>query len=144
MRYIKLFFFYIIQFTWGIVQNFLGLILLIKYRKNTHHYYHGSIITYHEEEWGGISLGMFIFMNGAKDEEWIRGTRVHEYGHTIQSLILGPLYMFVIGIPSFIWCNGKKFRNLRKEKGVSYYNFYPEKWANYLGKLVTKEQPPLK
>lgn len=39
---------------------------------------------------------------------------VHEYGHTIQSMILGPLYLIVIGIPSTLWgfLMGKK----RKEK----------------------------
>ena len=46
----------------------------------------------------------------------------------------------VIGIPSFIWCNLPACRKLRKEKGVSYYRFYPESNANFLGKLVSKEE----
>jgi len=144
MKYIGLFFYYLLQFTWGIFQNIIGFILTIKYRKGKREYYHGSVITYHEESWGGISMGIFIVMNGKRDPEWIRSTRVHEYGHTIQSLILGPFYMLIIGIPSFIWCNAKRFRTLRKEKGVSYFSFYPEKWANHLGVLVTKEAAPTK
>lgn len=141
MRYIL---FYLIQFTWGLLQNILGLCMLIKYRKLKHEFYHGSIITYHNGEWGGISLGMFIFINEKRDPEWLRSTRIHEYGHTVQSLILGPLFIFVIGIPSFIWCNSKKYRALRKDKGVSYFSFYPEKWANHLGAKVTKEPYPTK
>jgi hypothetical protein len=133
-----------LQFTWGIIQNIIGFFFFLKYRKQKHEFYHGSVITYHDEKWGGISMGIFIIMNGKRDEEWIRGTRVHEFGHTIQSIILGPLYMFVIGIPSFIWCNAKKFVTLRKEKGVSYFSFYPEKWANHLGVLITKEAAPVK
>jgi hypothetical protein len=85
---------------------------------------------------------MFIIMNGKRDEKWTSTTKVHEYGHTIQSLILGPLYLFVIGIPSIIWCNSKKCVKLRKEKGVSYFDFYPEKWANFLGEKITKLPAP--
>lgn len=134
--------FYIIQFTWGIIQNLLGFFLYIKYHKKEHTFYHGSIVTYHKGKWGGVSLGVFIFINGNKDDKWIRATRVHEYGHSIQSFILGPLYMLIIGLPSFLWCNLKRYRKLREEKGISYFSFYPEKWANYLGSKVTKESAP--
>lgn len=139
MKYII---FYLIQFTWGIIQNAFGLIMLIKYRNCKKEFYHGSIIIYHNEDWGGISLGAFIIMNGNKNEEWIRSVRVHEYGHSIQSIILGPLYLLAIGIPSILWCNMTRYRKLRKEQGVSYYSFYPERWANYLGAKFTKELPP--
>lgn len=33
-------------------------------------------------------------------EELSNQLLVHEYGHTIQSLMLGPLYLAIIGIPS--------------------------------------------
>jgi len=142
LKYVKMFLYVVIQWTWGILQSLLGLFLLAKYRycKRTH--YHGSICVYHNGKFGGVSLGMFIFVNGTRDEQWIRATTVHEYGHTIQSLILGPLYMFVIGMPSMVWCNSKKFISQREEKGVSYFKFYPEKYANILGSSITKEAPP--
>lgn len=142
MKFIKLFFYYLIQFTWGILQNILGFVFFLKQSKCRHKFYYGSVLTYHEGDWGGVSLGIFIFVNGKRDEEWIRGTEVHEYGHTIQSLILGPLYLFVIGIPSSVWCNNKKYIALRKDKGVSYFDFYPEKWANRLGSKVTHLPAP--
>lgn len=141
-KFLFLFFYYLINFTWGILQNILGFCFFIAIKPKKKEFYHGSLASYHEGNWGGVSLGMFIFINGKKDEEWIRSTRVHEYGHTIQNLILGPLYLLVIGLPSAIWCNGKKYIKLRKEKGVSYFDFYPEKWANHLGALVTKEEAP--
>lgn len=28
----------------------------------------------------------------------------HEYGHQLQSYILGPLYLLIIGLPSGLWC----------------------------------------
>jgi hypothetical protein len=130
------------QCTWGIIQNTFGFFLFLKYRREEHLNFFGSVATIHKDKWGGVSLGMFIFINGTRGEEWKNDTLVHEFGHTIQSLILGPLYMFVIGIPSIIWCNSKKYIKLRKEKGVSYFDFYPEKWANHLGSKITKLPAP--
>lgn len=78
--------------------------------------------------------------NDHTKEELSRRLLVHEYGHTIQSLILGPLYLIVIGIPSTLWgflpyCNKKR----EKEK-LSYFSFYTESWANDLGEKVTGEK----
>ena len=63
---------------------------------------------------------------------------VHEYGHTIQSLILGPLYLLIIGIPSSLWgfLGGRK----RREQQIPYCAFFTEKWANRLGEWVTGEE----
>lgn len=135
-------FFYLINFTWGLLQNLLGIALLIKYRHCKKEWFFGSLLIYHDGSWGGISLGMFIIMNGNRDEKWKNETKVHEYGHCIQSIILGPLYLLIIGLPSLIWCNTKKYQDLRKNTGKSYFEFYPEKWANYLGTLVTKMPSP--
>ena len=41
--------------------------------------------------------------NKIPDEELSKRLLVHEYGHTIQSLIFGPLYLIVMGIPSTLW-----------------------------------------
>lgn len=116
--------------------------LFLKLRKCKHEWYHGSLLTYHEGDWGGVSLGMFIFVNGKREDKWIKDARVHEYGHTVQSLILGPLYLFVIGIPSGIWCNSPKYIKLREEQFVSYYRFYTESWANSAGAFATGEELP--
>jgi hypothetical protein len=58
----------------------------------------------------------------------------------VQSLILGPLFLPVMGIPSFLWCNLPVCRRMRKEKGLSYYRFYPESTANRLGAWATGEK----
>jgi hypothetical protein len=139
MKYIGYFFYYLIQFTWGLVNNLLGLALLIANGKLKREFFHGACLSYHNGAWGGVSMGIFIFVNGTRDAEWIRGVRVHEYGHTIQSLLLGPLYLLIIGIPSFVWCNSKKCIAYRTEKGVPYGAFYPEKWANKWGAAVSGE-----
>ena len=56
-----------------------------------------------------------------------------EYGHTLQSLLLGPLYLIVIGAPSWLWCNLPPMRRLRKEKGIPYDAAYMERWATAWG-----------
>lgn len=136
----------LIQWTWGFLQTFLGFILFLINIKNEHIFYHGAIITRIKGK-TSISLGMFAFVgldlekdkrleNRIPDDEIEQRTLVHEYGHTIQSIILGPLYLLIIGIPSSIWA--MTFNN--KGNTISYYSFYTEKWANVLGEKVTKEK----
>lgn len=144
MKYIRYFFYFLLQITWGFFQTLFGLVLFLKNIKCKHAFYHGAILTYHDGDWGGISLGLFIFVNRKRGEDWYKPATVHEYGHTIQSLILGPLYLFVIGLPSFVWCNNKKCIEYRKKNNKSYFDLYCESWANKLGTAVTGEEAPKK
>ena len=92
----------LIQCTWGLPQTFLGFIVLLFNIKNKHYFYHGAIITERNVP-SSVSLGMFIFTttnpmkdkrtkNKISDEELSKRLLVHEYGHTIQSLIFGPFH----------------------------------------------------
>lgn len=87
----------------------------------------------------GISLGDRIFFNPDVPEGlWIIR---HEFGHVIQSRILGWLYIPIILIPSFLWyclinCIEKRFKIPEDKVITLYYKFYTEKWAN---KLVQKK-----
>ena len=135
MRYVFLF---LIQFTWGILQNILGLFLFVflnLIRKRKVFFYHGALVM----RWDILSsmgLGMFIFMGHNCQDERIL---VHEYGHTIQSIILGPLFLFVIGIPSFIWAS-RPMSHYRRKKHLRYFEFYPERWASNLGERVLHKE----
>ena len=130
--------FYLLQWTWGILQNILGLLiyLYLKYTglREMRYRYNSTYVT----RWrlkSSMSLGMFIFM-GNDD---IR-TLVHEFGHSIQSCILGPFYLLIIGIPSFLWANIPILAKWRATGKVPYSAFYPEKWANYLGEKYTGQK----
>lgn len=139
-----------IQCTWGAIQSTLGLVNFLIHFHDRHYFYHGAVIS----EWSAkssVSLGMFVFVtkepcfydklkNEYTMEEISQRLLVHEYGHTIQSLILGPLYLIIIGIPSTLWgflpgCNKR-----RKVKNISYFSFFTEKWANHLGEQATGQK----
>ena len=82
---------------------------------------------------GAITLGNYVFV-GLNSE--YKETVKHELGHTIQSKILGPLYLIIIGIPSITYCGLRRiFPSLRKK---NYYDFYTEKWANNLSEKYIK------
>lgn len=82
---------------------------------------------------GAVTLGNYVFV-GLNSE--YRKTVKHELGHTIQSKILGPLYLIVIGIPSITYCGLRRmFPSLRKK---NYYDFYTERWANNLSEKYIK------
>lgn len=121
--------FWMLQWTWGIVQNVAGLAVLLLNAHGRHYLYHGAIVTVWRVKRGNMALGMFIFLNEGVSEY----TMIHEYGHTVQSVILGPLYLLVIGLPSLLWCGLPICVNYRKRRSVSYYTFYPERWADFLG-----------
>lgn len=143
----KIFLYRFTQCTWGVLQTLLGFLVFLFHIKERHFSYHGAVVT----KWKGkssVSLGMFVFVTNEpyfyeklKDEytkEELSGRLlVHEYGHTIQSLILGPLYLIVIGIPSTLWGFLPSCYNKRKNENVSYFSFFTEKWANILGEKAT-------
>ena len=134
-RIIRYTFYYFLQMTWGIIQNALGFLIwiyvLLTGPKEKRCFFHGALVT----RWNlksSMSLGIFLFL-GTDDQRVI----VHEYGHSIQSCILGPFYLFIIGIPSLAWANTPHFVRLRRKGVYRYSSFYPERWANILGRRFT-------
>lgn len=138
----------IAQCTWGIIQSLVGFIVFLINIRDRHFIYHGAVVT----EWrfkSSVSLGLFIFVTKEPNfywkfrdmytmEEVKERLLVHEYGHAVQSLLLGPLYMLIIAFPSFIWAGLPPLYRMRHRRQLSYYWFYPERWANFLGEKVTK------
>lgn len=85
----------------------------------------------------GLSLGLFIFTPGEEDED-SQKIRVHEYGHCIQSIVLGPLYM-LLGIISIVWARHPYFERIRREKNLPYTSCFVEAWASRWGEVFTGE-----
>lgn len=121
--------FYLIQFTWGLPVNLVGLMVFLCCRKHfRRERFCNSVVTCLPGNHGGVSLGIFIFLSTRNSRELC----AHEYGHTVQCLFLGPLYWFVIAIPSVIWCH--LFAGYRREHHVPYDALYCERWATAWGK----------
>ena len=74
---------------------------------------------------GGISLGPWVFVHRSADGDLIR----HEMGHSVQSRLLGPLYLVLIGLPSLLWA----LVHPKLWPRVPYDWFYTERWATRLG-----------
>ena len=117
MKIVRLTIYYLLQMTWGIIQNVLGFLIwlyvLLTGPKEERRFFYGALVT----RWNlasSMSMGMFLFL-GTDSERVI----VHEYGHSIQSLILG--------------------RSAKRR--YRFTSFYPEKWANHLGRLFTGKEP---
>ncbi len=104
-----------------------------------------TLVTHTVRIRGGISLGMFIVTS-----DYHRMFRTvpagvqqrldaHELGHVKQSLMLGPLYLPLVGLPSV--SRAALLRFSRRCGGAFsarwghtrwYYSGYPEHWANRL------------
>ncbi len=130
------------------MQSLLGLCVFLIHSQSRHFFYHGAVVTVWDAP-SSVSLGMFVFVTKKpyfcdklqdtySKEELAARLLVHEYGHTVQSLILGPLYLLLMGIPSTLWGFLPSCQKRRRQQQVSYFSFFTERWANVLGERVTK------
>ena len=119
---------YVLLYVWQLPQNLVGLFVRLIYTGEVRHTVAGIQFWYCKSFSGGISLGNMV-MIGSKYELTVK----HEYGHQIQSKILGPLYLLVIGIPSIVWAG--LYGSVIKYTCNGYYKFYTESWADKLGKV---------
>ncbi len=121
----------LVQWLWGLPQTLLGLLVFLACPGRPRSVHRGAVVT----RWrgrGGLSLGLFIFLpQGAGDR-----LLAHEYGHTLQSLLLGPLYLPLVGLPSLIWAALPALERRRQRRHISYYAFYTERWADRWGGVV--------
>jgi len=118
-----------ILYLWQLPQNLLGLLLVAILRPEDVYEIDSSLLCYASRMRGGISLGRYIIVRSDL-KDYKGNTEKHELGHSRQSFYLGPLYLIVIGLPSLIWAWWWNER-----RGMSYYSFYTERWADKLGEV---------
>ena len=123
----------ILLWAWQAPQNVIGLLLLLFYKKEKqYHSLNGRLFFFTEEMPSGISFGNYIIINREDRGDDMR----HEYGHSIQSRILGPLYLIIIGLPSLA---GNLYDRIAHKKwsweaSCKWYYSQPwERWADRLG-----------
>jgi hypothetical protein len=116
---------------WQFPQNLLGLFLVTWLPINTITIYKTSKVYKVNIPTFGISLGKHIILDEGYDKQLIE----HEYGHCIQSIFFGPLYLLIIGLPSLMM-NILSRLSIRFGTGKfnnNYYKRWPETWADKLG-----------
>lgn len=148
----------LIQWVWGLSQNLLGLVLMACLRDVRIERFRGAVVVYYRAQLRSaqpttappraalkrfrlhvcFALGMFLFLERELRPEDAAKILVHEYGHTIQSLLCGPLYLLMIGLPSLLW--SRRFtrgRSSYRARGIAYHSRYPERGANRFGERLT-------
>jgi len=114
--------FWFLSLTWGLLMTLIGLLVTafaIIFLKGKVHRNGFSYIVEVGGNWGGLNLGAVSLCGGytttCPDEEWFQHTRRHEFGHGLQNCILGPLFPFLVAIPSAIRYH---YQNYRSRKGL--------------------------
>jgi len=99
-------FYYVLSFTWGILMTLISLLVTvvlflpslftkkIKFGKWGWVYYIQL-----GKYWGGFETGIMFLRDEESDEAYINN---HEFGHTMQNILFGPLDPFISTIPSVI------------------------------------------
>lgn len=123
---------YVSRFTWESKQTVLGN-FVSHFRNNfwrtNVEYYHGATLVNrngHRNNRWGMTLGSYI--NGYNLEADPQKDRVfaHEYGHTKQSMVLGPLYLSIVGAPSIVG-------SISDDIGLSdHHREWYEVWSNQM------------
>lgn len=116
--------FYFLSFTWGALLSVPGavIILALAIFKRVH-VFHGRLYGVVGKNWGGLELGCF-FICGENCQ--YTQLMAHECGHGIQNTIWGPLFLFIIFLPS---CIRYWYRFLKYErKGINPPTAYDDIW----------------
>lgn len=129
------FLFYLLSFTWGIPMTLIGLIvslvlIIMGYKPKKYGYcWHFAV----GNNWGGLELGI-VFLTDKTSNVYIKD---HEHGHALQNCYFGPLFPFVIAIPSAIryWYREYLVRSGKKKWSElpDYYSIWFEKDASIRG-----------
>jgi len=130
--------YYILIFTWGLPLTLLGLLLTIfllpfgKIRRYNYIYY----IELNTNGRWGFAMGNMFVVSHPNTSLMVKS---HEFGHTVQNAILGPLMILLVAIPSVVrfhyraWYRKKHAFHPLKVKMPAYDSIWFEHSANIIG-----------
>lgn len=138
--------FKVVKFIWTLPQSLLAVIMIgvfkyfasitrvtdgYKLGKNTKVYFINAKVNF-----SGVSLGEYILLSERYPD--VETTVKHEEGHTIQSYMLGPLYLIIVGLPSIVMniISTISVRYFSGKFNDNYYNRWPESWADKLSGIT--------
>jgi len=124
----------LVLYIWQLPQHLFAVIILFLFKGiQDSEYKDKKVFKVYGKFIFGVSLGNYIILHNVyfTQSNWrLTQTIKHEYGHSIQSLYFGPLYLIVIGIPSATF---NVISRISPTFAKNYYNRWPENWANKLG-----------
>lgn len=141
-------FYYLLTFTWGILTNICGVIaamFFVPLFGADFKVIHGRFVFIGGDNWGGLSLGNFIFVSKAA-MRYGTNTLNHEIGHSLQNIFWGPLFLIVIGLPSALryWYREtnyyKKNLKLHKPYDAIWFEGQATSWGNAYVKASESEE----
>lgn len=119
--------YYILSYTWGLLNTIIGWLVLLILLPHGRLRGRGSAryLQLNRPTTWGFSIGRLVVVG----KDWNIETLKHEFGHTVHSIIFGPLVWLFVYIPSFL-----RFWYIRKSKKPIYYDgIWFEYTASYIG-----------
>lgn len=135
MRVLKGIGYWFVSCTWGAVMTLIGALCAVALLVTGHKpkRFHYSIYFEVGNGWGGFEAGGFFFVNKNASLH----IKQHEAGHGIQNLMLGPIMLFLVSIPSMCryWYREIVVRTGKKKSWElpAYDSIWFEGWATKLG-----------
>jgi hypothetical protein len=133
--------YYLLACTWGIIMTIIGFIvsgalaiakLFLKDRIVFKPYYWIYSISAGPDRWGGSEFGLCFL----RDHKSGSPLAAHEFGHSFHNCLFGPLFPFVVAIPSAIWYWSRKLKTANASK--PYDTMWFEDAATQCGLYATK------
>ena len=119
--------YYLLQFTWGILGTILGyiiLLILLPFGK-VYTFNHTLVLKLNKNTSWGFSVGTVAVAGNNANISLI----YHEYGHTLQNAILGPLAFVLVIFPSFIRYQYREIHYYKK--GLKPAKKYDDIWFEF-------------
>lgn len=100
-------FYWIIQLTWGCLLTIPGLLAaafcIIFLKAHVKRNGCSIVIELGNTDWGGVTIGCVSMVSATySGDVFYEHLRRHEFGHSVQQLLLGPFQIFLVAIPSII------------------------------------------
>lgn len=137
--------YYTLACTWGIIMTVIGYIVSgvlyavklfakdkIKITFKPYYWIHS--ISVGPDYWGGCSLGLCFL----RDQKSRGSVAIHEFGHTFQNCLLGPLFPFVVAIPSASRWWARELNKDPNKKFAPYDSAWFEDAATQCGKYAVE------
>lgn len=149
MKKEKMFWFYLLSFTWGILFTLIGLLALAFIFMFLNHkiYMYKRVagrlaIIFKRDLPGGMNLGLIYITDKSQEKNYRLHT--HEIGHSIQNAWFGPLFIPIIAIPSLIrasfWSHISRKKKAKTGKYPDYDRIWFEGQATKLGEQYVGER----